>query len=121
MVLILPCMAMAQLDLDFLKQSGVTAADFQMEHIETVENKFAPACYALCTISLNTNVPFQNYVDNLSFFCKLEVKTDRKARIPVRVRLGTVQYVDMLEQKYQGYEWINGDRRGPRLQPVFQR
>ena len=43
-----------------------------------------------------------NYLDQLSFFCKLEVKTDRKANMPVRVRLGTVNYVDRLEMKMPG-------------------
>lgn len=43
-----------------------------------------------------------NYPDHLSFFCKLEVKTDRKANMPIRVRLGTVNYVDRLEMKMPG-------------------
>ena len=41
-------------------------------------------------------------VEHLAFFCKLEVMSDRKTRIPVRVRLGTVDYVDRLEQKTPG-------------------
>jgi hypothetical protein len=43
-----------------------------------------------------------NFLDHLSFFCKLEVKTDRKANMPVRVRLGSVNYVDRLEMKIPG-------------------
>lgn len=41
-------------------------------------------------------------VKHLAFFCRLEVMSDRKTRIPVRVRLGTVDYVDMLERKRPG-------------------
>lgn len=45
-------------------------------------------------------------VDHLAFFCKLEVKTDRKANMPIRFRLGTVQYVDQLEGKYPGRHYL---------------
>jgi hypothetical protein len=51
-----------------------------------------------------------NYVDHLSFFCKLEVKTDRKAQIPVRLRLGTVDYVDKLEMKIPGLLFAKQDQ-----------
>lgn len=33
------------------------------------------------------------------FFCALETKIERKTQIPVKFRLGTVQYVDYLENK----------------------
>lgn len=38
---------------------------------------------------------------DLGFFCKLEVKMEKKARFPVKVRLGEVQYVERMEGKYE--------------------
>jgi len=44
-----------------------------------------------------------NYCDHLAFFCRIEVKLDKKVDIPLRLRLGTVDYVDRLEQKRSDY------------------
>ncbi|MEO1517035.1 MAG: hypothetical protein AAFV95_18570 [Bacteroidota bacterium] len=41
--------------------------------------------------------------DDLAFFCKIEVKLEKAARLPVRFRLGDVQYVDRLEGKNTGH------------------
>lgn len=41
-----------------------------------------------------------NYMNQLGFFCKVELKIEHKARVPVKFRLGTVQYTDQLEGKY---------------------
>lgn len=40
------------------------------------------------------------YVDNLPIFCKIEHKLQLKSRIPVRIRLGDVSYVNKLESKF---------------------
>ena len=34
---------------------------------------------------------------DLAFFCKVEVKLEHAAQMPVKFRLGSVQYVDQLE------------------------
>lgn len=39
------------------------------------------------------------YVDQLPFFCKMEHKMSINARIPVRIRLGSLDYVNKLEGK----------------------
>jgi len=36
---------------------------------------------------------------DLALFCKLEVKMERAFRMPLRIRVGDVQYVDWLEGK----------------------
>ncbi len=38
--------------------------------------------------------------EDLAFFCKLEVQMEKKAKLPIKVRLGDVEYVDRLEGKY---------------------
>ena len=43
----------------------------------------------------------ETYWEELGFFCKMEIKMEQKARFPVKFRLGTVDYVDRLEGKYQ--------------------
>jgi len=40
---------------------------------------------------------------DLAFFCKLEVQLERRARIPIKFRLGDVLYVDYLEGKRDSY------------------
>ncbi|MEZ5039279.1 MAG: hypothetical protein R2828_05290 [Saprospiraceae bacterium] len=37
---------------------------------------------------------------DLAFFCRLEVKMGKAANIPIKVRLGEVQYVENMEGKY---------------------
>jgi hypothetical protein len=41
--------------------------------------------------------------DELGIFCKWEVKMEKSARLPIKVRLGEVQYVERMEGK--GREW----------------
>ncbi len=38
-------------------------------------------------------------VEDLALFCRIEVHLEKAARIPVRFRLGSVDYVDYLEGK----------------------
>lgn len=39
------------------------------------------------------------YTRNFGFFCKKELQFERATRIPLRFRLGSLQYNDYLEQK----------------------
>ena len=43
----------------------------------------------------------EGYVANLPVFCKIEHNMSLKARIPVRIRLGSVDYVNYLEGKHK--------------------
>jgi hypothetical protein len=36
---------------------------------------------------------------NPGFFCRQEVKLDKKLPVPLRIRLGSIQYCNFLEQK----------------------
>jgi hypothetical protein len=44
-------------------------------------------------------VPKTYSVEELAFFCKVEVKLEKTVRFPVKFRLGDVNYVDQLEGK----------------------
>lgn len=48
-------------------------------------------------------IPQLYQYDDLSFFCKWEVQLEQSARIPVKFRLGSVDYVDWLEGKRRSY------------------
>ncbi len=44
-------------------------------------------------------IPKAYCYDDLAIFCKLEVKLEKKFKIPIKIRLGEVNYVEMLEGK----------------------
>lgn len=48
---------------------------------------------------------YQYNAADLAFFCRVEVKLERATKIPVRFRLGDVQYVDYLENKFDGWRY----------------
>lgn len=46
-----------------------------------------------------TPVPKVYNYEELAFFCKLEVQMEKSTKIPIRFRLGDVQYIEKLEGK----------------------
>lgn len=52
---------------------------------------------------MNHHNPIPNYYsyDCLAFFCKIEVKLEKAVKMPIKFRLGDVDYVDRLEGKRQ--------------------
>lgn len=43
-------------------------------------------------------------VNTLPFFCKIEAQLEQKTNLPIKFRLGSVQYVDWLEGKRPMYD-----------------
>ena len=46
------------------------------------------------------DIPKAYVYQELGFFCKVEVQLEKRTRIPIKIRLGEVQYVERLEGKY---------------------
>jgi len=44
-------------------------------------------------------VPANFYVENLGFFCKQELKFQAATQLPIKFRVGSVQYTDWMEGK----------------------
>lgn len=47
----------------------------------------------------------QTPASDLAFFCRLELRLEDATRMPVRFRLGSSQYVDYLEGKFEGWRY----------------
>lgn len=57
-------------------------------------------------IATKTNpqqIPLVYAYKHLALFCKLEVKLEQTVQMPIKVRLGSVDYVDWLEGKRDRY------------------
>ena len=44
-------------------------------------------------------IPLAYCYNNLAFFCKVEVKIEKRFSIPIKFRLGSLDYANYLEQK----------------------
>ena len=62
---------------------------------ESTPNCMQPVTF----ISVNTLVQLPSYTNQLGFFCKKELQLDKITTIPLRFRLGSVEYVNWMERK----------------------
>ncbi len=64
-----------------------------------------PASLASFKSWSSTERPYAYKVEDLAFFCRLEVQLEKATKIPVRFRIGDVQQVDYLEGKFEGWRY----------------
>jgi hypothetical protein len=74
-----------------------------------VSSPFAPSLLAAlptapsAPLQAPATMPKAYAYDELGLFCKWEVKMEKSARLPIKVRLGEVQYVERMEGKGRGW------------------
>ena len=71
----------------------------QIQHFtfqETKKDYFNP-------LSNQQQMPAAYAYKDLAFFCKIEVQLEKAVKLPVKFRLGSVDYVDYLEGKRNSY------------------
>jgi len=71
----------------------------QIQHFTFQENKkngFNP-------LNNQQQIPAAYAYKDLAFFCKIEVQLEKAVKLPVKFRLGSVDYVDYLEGKRSSY------------------
>jgi len=72
---------------------------------------YPPSLYFSSPTSITPNkpstpvnqIPLAYAYKDLALFCKLEVKMEKVVKMPVKFRLGSVDYVDWLEGKREKY------------------
>jgi len=84
-----------------LKQEQLDSPVFFFTNLRLLTLNFATTSSETLTQKVKTLSLSETYWEELGFFCKMEIKMEQKARFPVKFRLGTVDYVDRLEGKYE--------------------
>ena len=74
---------------DFEKQLQL---DFKPQDIEPIKKPLSP-------FLLFKPITLSSYTNQLGFFCKKELQLDKITAVPVRFRLGSLEYVNWMEQK----------------------
>lgn len=87
-----------QTQLPFLGSSSILHTTGLKRDIQKVSGGFS--VLPLFRISdIYKTTPLSPFLEQLGFFCKKEVQLDRLTPMPVRFRLGSMEYVNWLEQK----------------------
>jgi hypothetical protein len=74
-----------------------------LKHNTNVNLQFSPVTVVSFQKNNLPSMSFSSSYINPGFFCRQEVKLDKKLPVPFRFRLGSMQYCNWLEQK-PGYK-----------------
>ena len=93
----------AQIGLSSHNSSNKYSLLLNKKYSQTIQNQrlttSSPATLRKAPPS-NINAPYYQFsVETMPFFCKIEYKMGLNKKLPVKFRLGDVQYVDELEGK----------------------
>ena len=77
--------------------SNTLACRAQLKLVIDTTSRQKPSKLSLPTL------PSNYYAQHLGFFCKEEIKLDKRITLPLRFRLGSMDYCNYLEQK-PGYK-----------------
>lgn len=64
--------------------------------------RFRNIRYLRQNVILNSALPAEYYSSRMGFFCKQEWQIEKTTKIPLRVRLGSLDYCDRMEGKNEG-------------------
>lgn len=76
-----------------------------IHNVVLIENKFSavrrPTLPFISLPCMNTNPPFKqnSYNEHLAFFCRKQWEFEKATRIPLRIRMGSLQQCNFLEGK----------------------
>ena len=93
----------AQIGLSSNNLSNKYSALLNKKYSQTLQNQQLTATTPITLRKAppsNINAPYYQFsVETMPFFCKIEYKMGLNKKLPVKFRLGDVQYVDELEGK----------------------
>lgn len=90
--------AQSALTAERLVENGTLTAFAEPKLELRLDDAVLPAPTSQTPTDLPASPAAWRYQD-LAFFCRVEVQLERKTRLPVRFRLGSAEYVDLLEGK----------------------
>ncbi|NJN77961.1 MAG: hypothetical protein HC803_06195 [Saprospiraceae bacterium] len=93
-------MNLATAQTNFFPREHYTITPISTNQVIAIDNIFMPSVLENSTLDLSNafNISTYDYND-LAIFCKLEVKMEKSAGIPIKFRLGEVNYVEQMEGK----------------------
>lgn len=83
-----------------LKSTEISFTTFDTQPIQKFQSAKKTTLEPIAPNLLKQQLLNPYKVEDLAFFCKLEVKIEKKLKIPFKFRVGEVQYTERMEGKY---------------------
>lgn len=78
---------------------SLTDPSFKTKHTVDTTRLFLPRSFMRNIPLQNNMLPGNHYTANLGFFCKKELIIEKATKVPIRFRLGSLNYCNQLEGK----------------------